>query len=379
MIKRKGLALVVSILLICTVLLSACSSNNSTGSTAASSSQTTGSSSTASTAAPVSAKDEYPAINITFGTPFAEAHPFSAIDKEWMAKLKEKANITVQPFFSGTLVSLTTPYQEVINGVADAVHIIPGGESDHFYVANAIQAFYSWGTKTPRVVYETVCDLYNQSKDFSSEYKGVVPYGICNLGEPMYLITKTPIRTLADLKGKSIRIAADEQAALITAFGGEPIRLQVPEMMESLQKGVIDGVMLGAESLQSMHFAEVCKYATALKLVAAFSVQKFISEKTFNKFTDAQKTVFNEVSKEYDYKSIDAGLASEQSAMKYAKEAGVEFITLTDDEYVQINKVMSDHADKVVKEMNAKGYDGTGLYKLTRSLLEKYEKEYGKK
>ena len=325
----------------------------------------------------VAGETENPEVKYTYNTPFPNVHPFSILDQAWFDELAQY-NIIVEPFWSNSLVSPVTPYQEVLDGVADMTQVIPGAEADHFYVANAVQAFYAWGTSTPRVVYEVTKALVNECEPLRAEYKGVVPFGICNAGEPAYFITKEPVRTLSDLKGMSIRVANDADFELIKHFGGEPIRLEVPALMESLEKGVIDGVLLSAEALVSMNFAEICKYATATDHVATFSVQKFISEDSYNKMTDEQKAAFDELAVEADIKRIDAGVDSEAAGLAFGEENGVEFITLSDEDLAEIDQVYSDYALQVVEELNAKGFDGQGIYDATRAYMEQFEAEYGR-
>lgn len=325
------------------------------------------------------AGEDYPAITISYNTPFGSTHPFSEVDHAWAAELLEKANITVDFHYSNALVSPVTPYQEILDGVADATQVIPGAEADHFYMSNIMSVFCSWGTSTPRVAYEAMCSLYEDVESYADEYAGVVPYDFKNCGEPVYLITKTPVRTLDDLKGMQIRAVNDGDVAMIESFGGVAVRLEVPALMESLEKGVIDGVLLGAESLLSMNFAEVCKYATVTRSVNPFTIQKFISEKTYNKFTEAQKQVFDEVSKNYSYIEIESGIDAEAAGIAFAEEQGVEFIELPEEDYARMNAAYEAYALSVIGELDAKGYDGQALYDLARSYMEQYEAEYGRK
>ena len=376
--SNRYLALILSILLILSFCLigSGCDSASS-GGTSSGSSTPQGESTAPSASSTALDPNDFPNLTIRYDTPFGATHPFSQIDQVWMDDLQEQANISVEPYYSSTLVSASTPYQEVLSGVADAVYAINGSEADHFYIANAVQVFCSWGTSVPRSVYETVCQLLEQCTPLQAEYEGIVPYGIRTSGQPLFLITKEPVRTMDDLKGMTIRVANDSMAAVVDAFGGEPLRLEVPEMMEALEKGIIDGVMLPAESLESMNFAEPCKYATATNLVDPFGVEKYISEDTYNKFSDAQKTAFKNIGKEIDSLTMQINKELETSAFEFGKEHGVEFITLPEGDYARIDQALSDYAAQLIRELNDKGYDGQEIYDLTRSLLEENIAVYG--
>jgi TRAP-type C4-dicarboxylate transport system substrate-binding protein len=52
---------------------------------------------------------------------------------------------------------------------------------------------------------------------------------------------KFPLKTVADLKGKKIRIGSSQLAKLVESVGAVPVQLGAPQVAESLARGVIDG------------------------------------------------------------------------------------------------------------------------------------------
>ena len=56
------------------------------------------------------------------------------------------------------------------------------------------------------------------------------------------LFTKTPIHTMEDFRNKRLRVHNPQTAALMNALGAKPVPLALPEVMPSLERGVIDGV-----------------------------------------------------------------------------------------------------------------------------------------
>lgn len=56
------------------------------------------------------------------------------------------------------------------------------------------------------------------------------------------LFSKTPIRRLEDFKNKRLRVHNPQTAELMNALGAKPVPLALPEVMPSLERGVIDGV-----------------------------------------------------------------------------------------------------------------------------------------
>lgn len=56
------------------------------------------------------------------------------------------------------------------------------------------------------------------------------------------LFTKAPIRTLEDFRNKRLRVHNPQTAELMNALGAKPVPLALPEVMPSLERGVIDGL-----------------------------------------------------------------------------------------------------------------------------------------
>jgi TRAP-type transport system periplasmic protein len=60
------------------------------------------------------------------------------------------------------------------------------------------------------------------------------------------LFSKTPIRTLEDFRNKRLRVHNPQTAELMNALGAKPVPLALPEVMPSLERGVIDGLFTSA-------------------------------------------------------------------------------------------------------------------------------------
>ena len=56
------------------------------------------------------------------------------------------------------------------------------------------------------------------------------------------LFSKEPIHTVADFKGKRLRVHNPQTATLMEALGAKPTPMQLSEVMPALERGVIDGL-----------------------------------------------------------------------------------------------------------------------------------------
>lgn len=74
------------------------------------------------------------------------------------------------------------------------------------------------------------------------------------------LFSKVPIRTLEDFKNKRLRVHNPQTAELMNALGAKPVPLALPEVMPSLERGVIDGVFTSACYGDGQDYWRVAKY-----------------------------------------------------------------------------------------------------------------------
>ncbi len=76
---------------------------------------------------------------------------------------------------------------------------------------------------------------------FATKYKARV---LCwGLHCPQMLMSRMPIKAVADFQGKKIRVHNVEAGELINAVGGRPTPMPVTEILPALQRGIIDGVI----------------------------------------------------------------------------------------------------------------------------------------
>jgi TRAP-type C4-dicarboxylate transport system substrate-binding protein len=95
-----------------------------------------------------------------------------------------------------------------------------------------------------------------------AEAKGLVGVNVVAQAESHYF-AKNPIRRLADFKGKKLRVnATPAERARMQAFGATAVPMGLPEMITSLQNGVIDGTMSGISIYVNFNLQNVSKTIT---------------------------------------------------------------------------------------------------------------------
>jgi len=81
------------------------------------------------------------------------------------------------------------------------------------------------------------------------------------LGAPQGFAMRAPFRTLADLKGKKIRVFASPfQTEQITRLGGTGVPMSLADVLPALQQGTIDGALGGLGVFSALGYYEIARY-----------------------------------------------------------------------------------------------------------------------
>jgi TRAP-type C4-dicarboxylate transport system substrate-binding protein len=79
--------------------------------------------------------------------------------------------------------------------------------------------------------------------------------------QPDSIVSKAPIRHVADFQGKKIRIfASDFQSAAFKRMGATPVAMTLGDVMPALQQGAIDGAVAGMTVFSAFHYQDAAKY-----------------------------------------------------------------------------------------------------------------------
>jgi TRAP-type transport system periplasmic protein len=93
-----------------------------------------------------------------------------------------------------------------------------------------------------------------------AEAKGIVGVNLAVAAESLYFGAKKPLRNIDDFKGMKLRVnATPAERARMGALGATAVPMGLPEMITSLQNGVIDGTMSGMSIYTNFNLQNVGK------------------------------------------------------------------------------------------------------------------------
>lgn len=96
---------------------------------------------------------------------------------------------------------------------------------------------------------------------------------------PSVVVSTRPIRRLADLKGKKIRIFASQfQRVAMQRLGAIPKPMTLGEVLPALQDNALDGAVSALTVISPMQFQKAAKYATEIGQPAIFGIVEVSSK-----------------------------------------------------------------------------------------------------
>jgi len=163
------------------------------------------------------------------------------------------------------------------------------------------------------------------------------------------VIARTPIRHLADFKGKKIRIFASQfQSEAMRRLGATPKPMTLGGVLPALQDNALDGAVSSIAVFSSMHYQQAAKYVTETGQPAIFGIAE-VSKKWYDSLpTDLQQIVDKDAASESMAINSQAVEINDR-ARKAWIDGGGELISLPADEQSAMLKTLASIGEDVSK------------------------------
>lgn len=218
--------------------------------------------------------------------------------------------------------------------------------------------------------------LYEEFPEIRDEYQDVKPLWI-HAADPYAIITKDKaVRSLDDVKGLKLRTPSDEGSKMIKSWGATPVSLGAPEVYDAMQKGTIDGGILPVAAIKDFNLSDVIDYVT----IGYFNTNLFyvsMNEDSWDRFRPEEKDLLEDdlIGKPMAKKAGQVFDEQKEKGEEEAKEAGVEFIELPDEETEKFKKASENVSKEWIKDMEDQGIDGQKIYDEAERLINELDEE----
>jgi len=182
--------------------------------------------------------------------------------------------------------------------------------------------------------------------------KGLHGVGLM-IAQPSCIIAKTPLRHLADFKGKKIRIFASQfQSVAFDRLGATPVAMTLGDVLPALQQGAIDGSVAGIGPFVHLHFSDAAKYITETNQPAIFIILE-ISQKWYDSLPKDLQEIVDRDGAAVSTSINPAALQMYQEQRQAWVAQGGELISLPPDEQAQMMHMLASVGEDVSKSKPA--------------------------
>src|SRR3989454_9328959 len=177
------------------------------------------------------------------------------------------------------------------------------------------------------------------------------------------LFSLQPVRTVADWKGKKIRVYGADSANTARALGAAPVSIGFGEVYTALEKKTVDGAMTSATNAEPMKFFEVSKFINYWYLAGAGSEWFVANQKAFDALPKDLQQAVSDSFKEtrYEDKEWEDAKAWEEKARKRLPELGMTIVDPAREEIEKARKLARAGWDIWLSRTGADGKRGFEL------------------
>lgn len=173
------------------------------------------------------------------------------------------------------------------------------------------------------------------------------------MATPSSIISKTPIRRLADFKGKKIRIFASQfQSVAFERLGITPVAMTLADVLPALQQGAIDGADAALNVYVPFHYVDAAKYVTQTNQPAIFIIME-VSQKWYDALPKDLQQIVDKDAAATSVQINPWGLDFRHKMQKAWVAQGGELINLPANEQAEMMKTLASVGEDVSKNQPA--------------------------
>lgn len=272
--------------------------------------------------------------------------------------------IRFQEYWASSLHSLTDGFKAARSGLTDMTQAycftlptsfnLPHCDSLPFAFSNSVVG---------SVVME---ELY--ARYFKKEYEKQGVYcAFYPVLEYTGIISKTPIRTLEDLKGKKLYIPGGMLQTVYKALGVTPVLIAPAELFQALQRGILDGALYPAGLVIPQRYHEICPYWTNATICYG-AIPFALNRKKFDSLPDGLKKTLYDQLRQGNVLMGKLYYDMDRAAIEEMKKSGVEIIDLDPAEKERWVKATASIWDDFIAENEKKGLPARQLCEEIKTL-----------
>ena len=250
-------------------------------------------------------------------------------------------------------------YKRAVSRVAEITYGLPGYTSSVFprtlliELPGVTQGHEDATAKLWKVMDEHLRD----------EFKKTVPLALFVTPPAVLMMRDKPIHSMDDLAGLKIRVASSSAAAIIEAYGATPVPMPANKVYTSMNTGVVDGALMGSDSLLIFKLIETTNYVTTNLPEMPTTIFLVANEEALNELGADDRAALDNLTGIGISQRAAAGLAKfgEIAMGRFAAKEGAEIIVLSDKERAAFDAAAAGAVANLKAEFDAQGVPATQI------------------
>ncbi len=253
------------------------------------------------------------------------------IVQPWAESFEEKTNgeIIMNYYNSSAVVEITELPHAVRNGMLDMAMISPVFPQETPYSFLLGMPYLSKSIRQASKVWKALMDEFPELKAEMEQYGKVLSV---HSSAPMGIISKNPVRSLADMKGKRVLVVVGNLAEIVESFGGIPVLVNMGDVYVGLQRGMGEMNLSGLSNLKGLRLHEVAKNLIVLDHPYNGPLFTIINHDTYNSMDDKQKKMMEELTAPLGQNILQSFYEDKLDTIQFFKDNGVDVFEPTQEE-----------------------------------------------
>lgn len=305
----------------------------------------------------------------TFSSPNAIA--VTEFLEPWARQLETGSNgrVTVQLFPAMQLGGRPADlYGQARDGVVDIVWTLPGYTPGRFPLTEVFELPF---VCSDAVAASQALTAFHE-RWMQDEYGDTQPLVFHTTAPGHIHSVERQIRALEDFGGLKVRVASQNDAAMLEAFGATPVGMPITQTYEALSRGVVEGAWIQWSVLRPYRLHETTRFHTEISLVCSPFVLTMNKARYDGLPDDIRQLVDETTGIALARRLGRLWQEDENRGRDLAAQRGNRILTLAESERARLRTATAPLVERWVDRIDALGYDGQALLDDARSLMDRY-------
>lgn len=261
-----------------------------------------------------------------------------------------KGNVKLKIYHNETLGKAKEHYELALKGIADIAYLNISFTPGRFPITDMVTF-----SSAPSAVAMTEGLMELMKKGYlNKEYENVKPLYVFT-GGPLHLMWRKggkPATSLAELKGKRIRIPGMAAKDLMTAEGAVPVSIPMPEVYTALERGVVDAVLSTPEVLETFRLGHVSNELTKVGILS-FGFSILMNKTTWEKLPKEARDVLERNSGKY---AVMAARQHDKDDVTAIEKNKTKIYNLPASDTTRLKEILGPSVKAYIEKYEAAGY-----------------------